>query len=155
TALASSNLFVGLGQSVTLTAIVSSSSGSTVSGEAITFKDGASSLGTAILDANGHAALNTSFSVLGVHSITAIYAGDTSFIGSASAPLMQTVLNATSISIISGVPNPSTFGQTVTFTAKVSSTAGTPSQGTVTFMDGTKTIGTGSLDASGNATAAT
>jgi hypothetical protein len=43
-------------------------------------------------------------------------------------------------------PNPSTFGQAVTFTATVKATSGTPT-GTVTFKDGTTTIGTGVLSA--------
>jgi Big-like domain-containing protein len=42
--------------------------------------------------------------------------------------------------------NPSTFGQPVTFTATVKATSGTPT-GTVTFKDGTTTIGTGALSA--------
>ena len=40
--------------------------------------------------------------------------------------------------------NPSTYGQSVTFTATVSGTGGTPT-GTVTFKDGPTTMGTGTL----------
>jgi len=47
--------------------------------------------------------------------------------------------------------NPSTYGQAVTFTATVTSAAGTPT-GTVTFKDGATTLGIGSLDGSGRAT---
>ena len=47
--------------------------------------------------------------------------------------------------------NPSTYGQPVTFTATVTSTAGTPA-GTVTFMDGPATLGSSTLNASGQAT---
>src|SRR5947199_2448194 len=47
--------------------------------------------------------------------------------------------------------SPTAYGQTVTFTAAVTSTAGTPT-GTVTFKDGTTTLGTGTLNASGQAT---
>ena len=51
---------------------------------------------------------------------------------------------ATTISLASSL-NPSTFGQSVTFTATVkSTTTGTPT-GTVTFKDGTTVIGTGTL----------
>ena len=45
---------------------------------------------------------------------------------------------------VSSSANPSVFGQSVTFTATVSSTSGTPS-GTVTFKDGATTLGTGTL----------
>jgi len=52
--------------------------------------------------------------------------------------------------------NPSNFGQSVTFTATVSSTGFkvTPT-GTVTFLDGTATLGSGNLNSSGVATFAT
>ena len=45
---------------------------------------------------------------------------------------------------LSSSQNPSVFGQSVTFTATVSSASGTPS-GTVTFKDGATTLGTGTL----------
>jgi hypothetical protein len=56
----------------------------------------------------------------------------------------------TSTTLISS-PNPSTVGQAVTFSATVSSSAGTPT-GTVTFNDGPAAIGSGTVDASGKAT---
>jgi hypothetical protein len=47
---------------------------------------------------------------------------------------------------LSSLPNPSTYGQAVTFTAVVTSTIGAPPDGeTVTFMKGTKVMGTGTL----------
>src|SRR5262249_28916578 len=46
--------------------------------------------------------------------------------------------------------NPTVFGQMVTFTAIVNSTAGTPT-GTVTFLDAASTIGTATLDSTGAA----
>lgn len=54
-------------------------------------------------------------------------------------------------------PNPSTYGQSVTLTATVSqATSGLPTPtGTVTFMDGSMSIGAGQLNASGVATFAT
>jgi hypothetical protein len=56
---------------------------------------------------------------------------------------------ATSTAVTSSA-NPAFTGQTVTFTAAVTSSGGTPT-GTVTFLDGTTTLGTGTL-ASGSAT---
>src|SRR5207253_6487569 len=50
--------------------------------------------------------------------------------------------------------NPSNFGQQVTFTATVTSAAGTPG-GTVTFKEGAATLGTGNLNGSGVATFST
>jgi hypothetical protein len=52
-------------------------------------------------------------------------------------------LAATSTSVVSSL-NPSTYGQSVTFTATVTSSGGTP-PGTVTFKDGSATLGTGKL----------
>jgi hypothetical protein len=65
----------------------------------------------------------------------------------------STAVNTTT-TVVSSV-NPSTFGQSVTFTATVTPTSGsgTPT-GTVTFLDGTSTLGTGTLS-SGQATFST
>jgi hypothetical protein len=59
--------------------------------------------------------------------------------------LLNTTHNAllTSVSLSSGL-NPSTFGEDVTFTAKVTANGGTPT-GTVTFNDGTAALGTETL----------
>jgi hypothetical protein len=54
-------------------------------------------------------------------------------------------------------PNPAPFGQAITFTAHVAGTAlnsNTPT-GTVTFMSGTTTLGTATLDGAGTATVTT
>ncbi|MBI3967905.1 MAG: Ig-like domain repeat protein [Chloroflexi bacterium] len=61
-----------------------------------------------------------------------------------------TVVNSTTTGLTSSL-NPSRFGDTVTFTATVASTAGTPT-GSVTFKDGSSTLGTGTLNGSGVAT---
>ncbi len=50
----------------------------------------------------------------------------------------------TSATALTSSLNPSTVGQSVTFTATVTGTGGTPT-GTVTFKDGTTTLGTGTL----------
>src|SRR5207245_8824181 len=68
-----------------------------------------------------------------------------------SSVLSQTVnKGATTVAAISSA-NPSVFGQPVTFTATVNSPAGIPT-GTVTFLDGAASLGTGTLDSSGMAT---
>ena len=57
----------------------------------------------------------------GAHAITAVYAGDANYQLSTSHLVNQVVnRNATTTTLTSGL-NPSTFGQTVTFTAKVTS----------------------------------
>ncbi|HEY3723817.1 MAG TPA: Ig-like domain-containing protein [Acidimicrobiia bacterium] len=69
---------------------------------------------------------------VGTASITAVFSGDANFTTSTSSPITQTVTKATTGTALSADHNPSRSGQSVTFTATVTSTAGTPT-GTVTF----------------------
>ena len=68
--------------------------------------------------------------------------------------LSQVVNKAATTTTLTSSLNPSVVGQAVTFTATVSITDPVPGPptGTVTFKDGTTTLGTGTLDASGVAT---
>jgi len=141
------------GQTVTLTAIVSASGGGagTPAGT-VTFSDGASTVGSAPLDNTGTASLPVSSLTVGSHSITANYSGDSNFLGS-SAAASQTVNKSPTTMSVNSAPNPSVYGQAVTFTAIVAASgggAGTPS-GTVMFNDGASTLGSASLDTSGTA----
>ncbi|HEV8242068.1 MAG TPA: Ig-like domain repeat protein, partial [Thermoanaerobaculia bacterium] len=54
--------------------------------------------------------------------------------------------------VLASAPNPSTAGQSVTFTATVSAEGGGSPSGTVTFHEATATLGSSALDASGIAT---
>lgn len=110
------------------------------------FFNGAVSLGTATLVTSvgsTTASLSTSALPPGSLPLTAIYQGDNNFKGSSSAVLIQTIRDTTSTALASSL-NPSTFGQSVTFTAMVTSSSGTPT-GVVTFLDGGTTLGTGTL----------
>ncbi len=62
-------------------------------------------------------------------------------VGNMSSNSVSVLLNAGTTTVVTSSVNPSVFGQSVTFTATVSS-AGTPT-GTVTFLDGSTSIGTG------------
>src|SRR5207249_2382614 len=59
------------------------------------------------------------------------------------------------LSLLTSMPGGSRFGQTVLFTATVSAPVGILPSGTVTFKDGTATLGTVSLDTAGVAKLAT
>src|SRR5262249_29543338 len=90
------------------------------------------------------------------HSITAHYNADSNVNGSTSSAVSQVVNKADTTTSVSSSDNPSTYGQSVTFTATVANVyscvgADTPT-GTVTFYDGANSIGTGTLDASGQTT---
>jgi hypothetical protein len=136
------------GTAVTFTAIVSASSGTPTG--TVTFTDGSTTLGTSSLMLVGgvdEAVFTTSTSLsVGTHTITATYNSDPTFAssaGSVSETINSLGMTATSTTV-SGLPNPSTFGQSIVFTAIVSSSSGTPT-GTVTFFDGTNALGTTAL----------
>ena len=75
------------------------------------------------------------------YPLTAVYAGDADNLASTSAVLNQVILKTTSASAITSSPNPSTQGQAVTFTAKISSPTVIP-KGPVTFTAGKTVLGT-------------
>lgn len=136
TTLSSSSNPSGFGSSVTFTATVSST---TATGN-VTFKDGTTTLGTGNVS-NGTATYSTSALAVGSHSITGVYSGDSNYNTSTSSKLTQTVEQGSSTSVSSST-NPAPSGAPVTFTAVVSPSVAT---GIVTFMDGSTSLGTGTL----------
>jgi len=135
------------GQAVTFTATVQPPAGNTASGT-VTFMDGSASLGSASLSSNS--AQLTLFSLTAAaHSITAVYAGSTNLSGSTSAALTETVNGASTTTTVSSSANPSTFGQATTLSATVQPGFGGNATGTITFLDGTTSLGSSSV--SGNA----
>ena len=143
-------------QSVTLTATVAAvAPGSGTPTGTVTFKNGATVLGTGTLS-SGKATFSTSALAVGPHSITAVYGGSINYNTSTSAVLTDTVNKAASSTTVISSHNPSLFGQSVTFTATVAAVApgsGTPT-GTVTFKNGATVLGAGTL-LSGKATFST
>jgi uncharacterized repeat protein (TIGR03803 family) len=129
------------GQAVTLTATVTSA-GPTPTGT-VTFKNKSMSIGSATVS-GGVATLTVSTLPAGTLSLKATYSGDAANKTSTSAILTQTVNPASSTTALVASPDPSKAGQTVKFTATVSSTAGVPT-GTVAFLDGSTTLGTATL----------
>jgi hypothetical protein len=77
------------GSKVTFTAAVKSGTTGTPAGT-VTFKDGTVTLGSATLNA-GKAAFATTALAKGVHTITAVYGGNTDYLAITSAKLTQTV----------------------------------------------------------------
>jgi hypothetical protein len=84
--------------------------------------------------------LTTSSLAVKVHSLKATYAGDANFEGSTSGGFSQTVSKAATTTNLSSSSNPSSSGQSVTFTAKIAGQFGGMTTGTVTFKDGTSTL---------------
>jgi large repetitive protein len=115
----------------------------------VSFKDGSTSLGTALVVSPGsyfdnEATLQVSSLPAGTDVLTANYSGS-SFYDAGSAVITQTVSSgalATSEQLSAGA-DPVAAGQGVTFVDVVTPTAGAaPPTGTVTFTDGSSTLAT-------------
>ena len=147
----------GVNQSITLTANVASQVGVPATGT-VTFYDGANQLGTA----NVGSPLSVSFATVGPHTITAIYPGDNSHLGSTG--ILQQVVNdsgtthTTTTLTYSHAPSFNSpknagqvlFHQSVTLTAAVNPAPSLPT-GQMIFVDGSTVLGEVSLDVSGAA----
>jgi hypothetical protein len=90
---------------------------------------------------------STSTLAIGTESIVAAYSGDNSNIGSSSPALSQVVNKAITTTSLTSNLNPSSRGQTVTFTVAVTASGGGTPTGSVTFYNGTAAIGVLNLDA--------
>lgn len=143
-----------VGETVALTARVAGGNGllGMITGTVDFLQDG-TQIGTGTLDASNTATCCTpplSYSQTGTFSMTAMYEGDNKqFAGSTSPPVTLTIvpvgtLTPTTTTLSSSNPN-SNFGDTVIFTATVQGGMGSGPTGTVTFMDGSSTLGTGAL----------
>ncbi len=156
------------GTSVTFTAVVTTPAGNPgdVPSGTVTFMDGVTSLG-AITMVGGSASVTLvgpSALAVGSHSITAVYSGDTHFTAVTSAILTYVVTKINATVTPASSLNPSTYGDSVTFSVTVSSLTGATPTGTVLVVDttssttlGTITLvgGTGSLPATSLITAGT
>lgn len=107
----------------------------------VKFKDGSTLLGMAQLNNSGVGTLMVSDLAIGSHSITAIYVGNAGFVRSNSDTLSQTISPASTTTDLDTSAQADNYGQMLTFTATVSSEAGTPT-GSVTFEDGATTLET-------------
>jgi Bacterial Ig-like domain (group 3)/Peptidase family M28 len=143
------------GQSATFTANVTSGAG--VPAGTVTFTEGATVWASNVaVDSSGHAAFSTAALAVGSHTLTAAFTGASGWANSSGndAGSPQVVTKDATTTAVSSSANPSVYSQPVTFTAAVTANApggGLPT-GTVTFKDGSSTLGTGALDGTGHAT---
>lgn len=147
----------GYGQSVILTAMARGDHAAP-SGQ-IDFFDGTSLIGVATLSQSGIATATASALALGTHTITAGYAATRNFDAASSAALHQVIQArgpvATTTTLASNA-NPAASGQSVTFTAAVSTAEKSlVPAGTVTLLDGSTVLGTATLNSLGLATFST
>jgi hypothetical protein len=140
------------GTPLTLTATVTGNGGLVGTGS-VTFTDGGTSIGSALLNANGVASLSLSTLAPGAHSIVANYAGDSNINASSSTPLIVVVKELTAVALASSA-NPTSTLSSIVLTATVTNSGVGVATGTVTFTDGSTQLGTVTLNASGVATLA-
>lgn len=141
------------GSPVTFTASVGNDSNNPPLTGMVTFRDGATLLGGGTLN-GGVATFTTSALSVGTHSIIASYDGNSTAGGSTSDPVTQVITKASTAAVVSSSASPVSLGNIVTLTALVSSPGGLPS-GSVTFMDGSNALGTGTLNSNGVASFST
>jgi hypothetical protein len=127
-----------VGQSVTVSYTVTGVAGTPTGTVTVSDAAGTFCTGTAV-----GGSCSGAFTTAGAKVLTATYAGDANYTGSASTGAAHTVnVAATTTSITSNTPNPSVVGQTVAVNYSVTSGGGTPT-GNVTVSDGVNScIGT-------------
>ena len=139
------------GQLVTFTANVTPNGGTAGLTGTITFSINNVVMKVVTLDGSSNSATWTASFAGGDTAVTAVYSGDDNYTGSQNM-LTQTVSRAASTTGIVSALNPSTYGQSVMFTATVTGLAGNVMPtGTVTFMDNGTPIGTVTLNSAGAA----
>jgi hypothetical protein len=146
---------VAVGAPATFTASISSP----VPGETghVQFADGGTSIGSgAVVD--GRATMQTSFLAPGSHAVTAVYEGDDDFVGTSSINTVDETVGSVPTGLANTVvasPPAPTYGESVTLTATVTAaSAAAEPAGTVTFTDGTTTLGSSVLTTTDGATTA-
>ncbi len=132
------------GQGVTFIAMVTLNPGPPPDGETVSFMKGTAVLGTGTLS-GGSASFTTSTLPVGTNAIKAVYSGDPNYAASTSKAVSQVVSKATTTTALTSSLNPSNFGQSVTFTAKVTPQFSGTVKGSVTFYDGTTALRTVAL----------
>jgi sugar lactone lactonase YvrE len=127
------------GATVTFTATVTPS---TATGQ-VTFSDASGGLYGSSTILGGVATFSASFQTAGTHPISASYGGSTVLAPSTSAYLYETINAAPTSLALTGGGSPSTFGQSVTFTATITPAA---AGGPIYFYDGYTQIGTAQVN---------
>ncbi len=152
--LITSNAAPSVGRSVTLTDTLPTVEGVIPTGT-VTFCNGTAALGTGTVNSSGVATLATTALPVGVDTVAAVYGGDGNYSNSTSNAVTETVAQDVAAVVLSASTMSTTSGQSVTFTATVTSVNGLAPMGSVTFYSGANAIGTGTVNANGVATLTT
>ncbi len=125
------------GTGVTLTATVTNGATGWVS-----FRQAGIEIGAAPIVGNT-ATLNTAGNLgAATFNVVAVYTGDATYAASTSALQSVTISKATTSTTLTASASPVATGVTVTLTATLTAPVGTSPTGTITFKNGTTTIGT-------------
>ncbi len=104
TTLTSNQISSTYGQAVTFTATITSSGGTVPNGDIVNFKDGSTIIASNAV-VSGSASISTNALAPGLHSITAVYSGDTNFTSSTSSVVLQGVKGSSSSSTTIAPPS--------------------------------------------------
>jgi large repetitive protein len=119
----------------------------------VTFTDGSSVLGSAVLNGNAVATLTIPSFAAGQHSIVASYSGDAAdFPTVSAAPLIQSVQLRATTDVLTATAASLNGGQQLTLISVVRWTGPVTPGGSVIFTTGTTVIGTSPVDSAGVAT---
>jgi hypothetical protein len=139
------------GSHITLNATVSVASDH-IAGNSISFYFGTTLLGNATVDASGHASFITAALDAGDYQFSAVFGATVAFAASTSQPLSVSIHPIATALAISTNSSHSTIGTPISFTATVTADSSLIPTGSVTFFDGSRSLGSASLDATGRAT---
>lgn len=104
------------------------------------------------LSGTGKDTYTTTSLAAGTYTFTAVYSGDSNYDTNNSSAATVTITTPQSAAVtLTSSGSPVAAGANVTFTAKATGGSGVPT-GTVTFLNGASTLGTGTLNSSGVAT---
>ena len=145
------------GKSVTFTATITPSGPPTPTGTVSFSSNGTaiSGCGGVVLSSLRTAVCVTSLLAVGTDSIKAVYSGNGNYVTSSSAALSQVVNKTASATTLASSLNPSTAGQSVTFTATITPTGPPTPTGTVSFSsNGTAISGCSAVALTSGRTAA-
>jgi hypothetical protein len=131
---------------VTFTAAVTGNGG--IPTGTVSFFNGATLLGTTTLNGGATATFSTATLAVGTYSVTAVYSGDANDSPSTSAATSLTVGLIPTTTSLSASTTIGANPQHVLTAVVVGSSGPTPT-GTVTFTNGSTTIGSGTLDTNG------
>lgn len=133
---------------ITITATVTNAGASALTGS-VNFTLGGAAIGSAAVDATGHATINLPAENANVYTMAASYSGDGSNFASASTAYSETVQLRTTTTAVTGSAADPSNPQQITLIAVVGSQGPVPPSGTVTFSSGNTILGQSPVGSTG------